>query len=106
MTNNVPAKIDLEVFPVDINGNDLNTAQKALFEVKNPATVGAGSTKDVTVEILQKEDNAFSKLDGIRIRAKITSLDATPLNNTTQTVKLENITATLVGKVVIEDKKD
>lgn len=106
VTNNVPAKIDLEVFPVDINGNDLNTAQKALFEVKNPATVGAGSTKDVTVEILQKEANAFRQLDGIRIRAKITSLDATPLNNTTQTIKLENITATLVGKVVIEDKKD
>lgn len=106
VTNNVPANVGLEVFPIDINGNDLNTAQKALFEVKNPATVGKGSTKGVTVEILQKEANAFRQLDGIRIRAKITSLDATPLNNTTQTIKLENITATLVGKVVIEDKKD
>lgn len=106
VTNNVPANVGLEVFPIDINGNDLNTAQKALFEVKNPATVGTGSTKGVTVEILQKEANAFRQLDGIRIRAKITSLDATPLNNTTQTIKLENITATLVGKVVIEDKKD
>ncbi len=104
--NKVPANIDLQVFPIRADGSDLNTPQKTLLEVRNPATVKPGTNQGVTAEILQKEPKTLKQLDGIRIRAVITSTEAIPLNKSTQTIKLENITATLVGKVVMEDNKD
>lgn len=104
--NKVPADVALEIVPIGVDGTDLNTPQKTWIEVKNPATVKPGTTKGVTAEIVQKEPKAMKQLDGIRIHAVITSADAIPLNKSTQTIKLENITATLVGKVVMEDNKD
>ncbi len=105
-SSHVPANIDLEIIPIRAGGTDLNTAQKTLLEVKSPTTIKPGDSKGMVIEILQKEEKSLKQLDGLRIRAIITSTEAIPLNKRSQTIKLENITATLVGRVVIEDDKD
>ena len=66
----------------------------------NPILTEAQSKMDGALHALSQQ------LDGLRIRAIITSTEATPLNKSSQTIRLENITATLVGRVVIEDDKD
>ena len=103
VTNNVPAKLDMAATPIDVNGNDL---PESLLKVDNPATIDRGITKGVKITISQKNKDALKKLDGIRFRVEARSTDSTPLNESTQTIKIENITAKIVGKVVIEDNKD
>ena len=103
VTNNVPAELDLAATPIDVNGNDL---PESLLKVDNPATIGTGITKGVKITISQKNKDALKKLDGIRFRVEARSTGSTPLNESTQTIKIENITAKIVGKVVIEDNKD
>ena len=102
VTNNVPATLDLEVTPIDVNGNDLSN----LLSVTTPKNIGKGANKGLKISITQKNKDALNKLNGLHIKVKAKPVDNTPLNKQSQTIKLDNITATLVGKVVIEDKKD
>ena len=103
ITNNVPAKLDLEATPIDANGKDIAAN---MLKIENPSTIGTGVTKGVKFTITQQNKDALKKLDGLRVKVKAISTGNTPLNKTSQTIKIENITVTVKGKVVFEDNDD
>jgi len=102
ITNNVPAKLTLEATPIDAKGNDIDN----MLNIENPPTVDKGVTNGVKFTITQKNKDALKKLDGLRLKIKGKPIDNTTLNEKTQTIKIENISIKVIGKVVIEDNKD
>lgn len=102
ITNNVPAKLTLEATPIDAKGNDIDN----MLNIENPPTVDKGVTNGVKFTITQKNKDALKKLDGLRFKIKAKPIDNTTLNEKTQTIKIENISIKVIGKVVIEDNKD
>lgn len=97
--NDVPAEIKLTATPIDKNFNDLSH----LITVSDATINAKGTTKDVTITIEQKDKNALKSLDGILLKATVTSAEATPLNASTQIIKLDNIRVLLKGKVRFDD---
>ena len=68
---------------------------------------------ELTIVMKQKKNNAFKLLDGISFKAIGTSqTDATTLNSgegkdaTTQTLKLDNISISLNGTIIISNDDD
>lgn len=102
ITNNVPAKLTLEATPIDAKGNDIDN----MLNIENPPTVDKGVNNGVKFTITQKNKDALKKLDGLRLKIKGKPIDNTTLNEKTQTIKIENISIKVIGKVVIEDNKD
>lgn len=85
--NNVPANIELTVYPLDINGNTINGA-----EIKSNI-VKSESEGDLTIQLTGE----IKDLDGIRIEAKIESSGNEEPLSSSQTLDLTDIRAKVSG---------
>ena len=85
--NNVPANIELTVYPLDINGNTINGA-----EIKSNI-VKSESEGDLTIQLTGE----IKDLDGIRIEAKIESTGNEEPLSSSQTLDLTDIRAKVSG---------
>lgn len=109
VSNRVPLNLSVEIQPLDKNGNVLS---ESVIRVEQPDIVLAspdGETAKVTsikAKVTQADANAFRQLDGIRyvIRGAATqdgtSITGITLNAKKHTLRMDNIKATVVGKVI------
>lgn len=111
VSNGVPAYLDLEATPIDVQGNEIPASE---LEVAVTGTIAASqdgvtpATSPLSIKITQKTTDALKKLDGLRIKVqgkasydgqKVTGIT---LNAERHTLKLENIKLKLVGKIIAD----
>lgn len=109
VSNKVPMNLSVEVLPIDKSGLAIS---ESLIKVEQPEIVLAspdGETATVTsikAKITQVSEDAFQQLDGIHyvISGAATkdgqSVTGITLNAKKHTLRMDNIKATLVGKVI------
>lgn len=99
--NKIPADLVLEVTPLDKNGQTLSAVNIDLIK-KDVAGTKDGA-KESPIEI--KISGDISRLDGVTLKLKAKSneqLRGVTLNKSSQTLKLKDLTAKLVGKVIYD----
>lgn len=111
VSNVVPAFLNLEAIPVDVDGNVIPASE---LEIAVDGTIKASSdgntpeTSPLSIKITQKSDDALRKLDGIQIdvvgKAKSdgNAVTGITLNAQKHTLKLQDIKVKLVGKVIAD----
>lgn len=111
VSNAVPAFLNLEAIPVDVDGNVIPASE---LEIAVDGTIKASSdgnapeTSPLSIRITQKSDDALRKLDGIQIdvvgKAKSdgNAVTGITLNAKKHTLKLQDIKVKLVGKVIAD----
>lgn len=107
--NGTPLDLNVSAKAIDAQGKEISSN---LIEVSIVKGTVAGAKKDAAgqlqqqaseleIVITQHSQDAFQQLDGIRYRAEATSkVDGITLNSQTQTLKIENISVSLKGKVI------
>ena len=110
VTSCVPAYLKVEAVPVDVNGNEISKDElevEITGEIKASADGKTPATSPISVKIMQKKQDAFKKLDGLKVvvsgKAKGEGGNAVTgvvLNAEKHTLKLNDIKIKLVGKVI------
>ena len=106
--NGTPLDLNVSAKAIDANGNELSNS---LIEIKivqgvvKGATAINGSlepqTSKIEIVVTQRSQDAFKQLDGIIYRAEaVSNVDGITLNKQTQTLKIDNISVSLKGKVI------
>lgn len=111
VSNGVPAYLQFEVVPVDMDGKDIPADELAVEVMGIIAASQDGKTPAVSplnVKVTQKKQDAFKKLDGIRFLVKgkasedVLKVTGITLNAEYHTLKLTDIKVKLVGKVIAD----
>ena len=110
VTSCVPAYLKVEAVPVDVNGNEISKDElevEITGEIQASADGTTPATSPISVKIMQKKQDAFKKLDGLKVvvsgKAKGEGGNAVTgvvLNAEKHTLKLNDIKIKLVGKVI------
>lgn len=105
MENRMPAYLNVEVTPIDVNGNSL--AGQVDVVVSNgvePSPDGSTVTTTVlNVKLTETQSGALKKLDGLRFTVSASATDEVvgiTLNANNHTLKAKDIKVKLVGKVI------
>jgi len=112
VVNGVPAYLTLEASAIDAAGNDIPASE---LEVKVEGEIAASAdgvtpvTSPLSVTITQKDEEAFQKLDGLRISVKGKAkgadgavVEGKVLNAQNHTLKLTDIKIRLDGKFIFD----
>lgn len=111
ITNRLPVHLTLDVTPIDINGRPISENK---IKVEVPTTVIASSdgvtpaVTAITAKVTQLDENAIQELDGMifTIKGAAThegdSVSGVTLNAKKHTLRMDNIKATVVGKVIAD----
>lgn len=101
--NGVPADLEINITPLDKNGNKLNAL--TVTPIKNKIAAGATSG-EIQYEISDASGKALKQLDGVDYRLKVTApSDAAQKGKTlnkTQEIKIKDIKMQLNGKVIYD----
>lgn len=109
VANRLPLNLTLDVTPIDKNGNPISDSK---IKVDVPTTVIASSdgqtptVTSITAKVTQLDENALQELDGMvfTISGAAThngvSVAGITLNAKKHTLRMDNIKATIVGKVI------
>ena len=101
--NGVPADLEINITPLDKNGNKLNVL--TVTPIKNKVAAGA-TAGEIQYEIKDDSGKALKQLDGVDYRLKVTApSDATQKGKTlnkNQEIKIKDIKLQLNGKVVYD----
>lgn len=101
--NGVPADLEINITPLDKNGNKLNVL--TVTPIKNKIAAGA-TAGEIQYEISDASGKALKQLDGVDYRLKVTApSDATQKGKTlnkNQEIKIKDIKLQLNGKVVYD----
>ena len=101
--NGVPADLEINITPLDKNGNKLNAL--TVTPIKNKVAAGA-TAGEIQYEIKDDSGKALKQLDGVDYRLKVTApSDATQKGKTlnkNQEIKIKDIKLQLNGKVVYD----
>lgn len=110
VTSCVPAYLKVEAVPVDVNGNEISKDElevEITGEIQASADGTTPATSPISVKIMQKKQDAFKRLDGLKVvvsgKAKGEGGNAVTgvvLNAEKHTLKLNDIKIKLVGKVI------
>lgn len=106
--NGTPLDLNVSAKAIDANGNELSSSLVDIQIVQGTvkgATAANGTlepqTSTIDIVITQKSQDAFKQLDGIIYRAEaVSNVDGITLNKQTQTLKIDNISVSLKGKVI------
>jgi hypothetical protein len=103
--NQIPADLEAEVTPIDVNGQPLNDVKVELIQkdIRGTATGTAVSPLELKLKDLSGE--GIKKLDGVALKMKAASneqLRGVTLNKTKQTLILKDISIELTGKVAYD----
>ena len=107
ITNKSPLELVLESEAVDVNKNKItgisltkSNVIKSNLDGSAPSTLSITLKKDANVNLKDV------KFDGIKFKAKATSVNATTLNKNNHTIKLEDLKIGVKGEISIDtDKK-
>ncbi len=100
--NKVPADLELEITPIDVNKQDISATTTIELIKKDVAGVKEGA-KESTIEA--KISGDISQLDGVIMKLKAKSnaeLRGVTLNKNTQTLQLKDLAIKLVGKIIYD----
>ena len=101
--NGVPADLEINITPLDKNGNKLNAL--TVTPIKNKIAAGATSG-EIQYEISDASGKALKQLDGVDYRLKVTApSDAAQKGKTlnkNQEIKIKDIKMQLNGKVIYD----
>ena len=107
MTNNTPLSLVLESTAVDVNGNAIPGITLTKSNVIKSNLDGSKATElKITLTKNPDVDLKKVKFDGIKFKAKATSVDATTLNKDKHSIKVEDLKISITSEVSIDaDKK-
>lgn len=101
--NGVPADLEINITPLDKNGNKLNAL--TVTPIKNKIAAGA-TAGEIQYEISDASGKALKQLDGVDYRLKVTApSDAAQKGKTlnkNQEIKIKDIKMQLNGKVIYD----
>ena len=101
--NGIPADLEINITPIDKQGNQLTTL--VVTPIKNKVAAGADNG-EIEYEITDTDGKALKQLDGVDYRLQITApTDATQKGRTlnkSQRVVVKDITLELNGKIVYD----
>jgi len=108
VTNKTPLNLDLTPTAIDVKGNVISsiklTSKKAIASNLNG---GSPTNIEIVLEKAANVDLKQVKFDGITFKVKATSADATTLNKTKHTLKIEGLKVQINSEISINpDKKD
>lgn len=101
--NKIPADLELEIKPLDVNGQELSANVINIDLIKKDVAGTKDAAKESPIEF--KVSGDISRLDGVTIKLKAKSSEALKgitLNKTTQTLLLKDVTVKLVGKLIYD----
>jgi hypothetical protein len=101
--NDVPADLEINITPVNKNGQPLTAL--TVTPIKNKIAAGA-TAGEIQYEISDASGKALKQLDGVDYRLKVTAPSAEAQKgktlNKNQKIKIKDITVQLNGKVVYD----
>jgi len=103
--NTIPADLEAEVTPVDVNGRALNDVEVELIQKTVKGTTGGTAESPLELKLKDLTGNGIKKLDGVALKLKAASneqLRGITLNKTRQTLTLKDISIELEGKVIYD----
>ena len=101
--NKIPADLVLNIIPLDINGQELNSSTINIDLIKKEVPGTKDAPKEAPIEL--KISGDISRLDGVTLKLIATSneqLRGVTLNKTTQTLLLKDVSVKLVGKIIYD----
>ena len=107
--NNTPLKLDLVPMAIDVNGNVLTTIQAVSDNViESSLTDNTPKKLSITLTKPANIDLKDVKFDGIKYKAKATSVNAATLNKDNHKIKIDNLKISISGKASFDpdSKKD
>lgn len=106
--NNIPTDLELEIYPVDKDGQKLNELNVELVKKTAAGSLQSAVESPIEMKIIDTTGKGLNKLDGISIKLKASSneqLRGVTLNNSKQTLVLKDAKVELIGKVVYNANK-
>lgn len=101
--NKIPADLVLDIIPLDVNGQELNSSTINVDLIKKDVPGAKDAPQEAPIEL--KISGDISRLDGVTLKLIATSneqLRGVTLNKTTQTLLLKDVSAKLVGRIIYD----
>lgn len=111
VTNTIPLELELDITPIDEEGSPVSGITVRIDNGQGQSRVGAKGQTHLTAMLSFSSADAFSQLDGIRLKATARVTEEFMLNSgstgdTTLYLKLDNVAATLNAMVIIDTSDD
>ena len=103
VVNRIPANLELEIIPLGIDGQELNSNIINVELIRKDVAGTKGEAIESPIEA--KISGDISRLDGVKLKLKAKSseqLTGVTLNKTNQTLRLKDFTVKLVGKMTYD----
>lgn len=103
--NNIPADLELDVYPVDAEGRKLEELTVELVKKTALGSQGGAVESPLEIKIIDTTGNGLNKLDGISIALKASSneeIRGVTLNSRKQALILKDAKIELIGKVIYD----
>lgn len=103
--NNIPADLELDVYPVGTEGRKLDELNVELVKKTASGSKEGAVESPLEIKIIDTTGNGLNKLDGISIVLKASSnekIRGVTLNSRKQTLVLKDAKIELVGKVIYD----
>lgn len=103
--NRIPVNLELEITPVDVNGNVIDDLSVEHIRKYAAGSKGEGAESPLEVKVTDRTGKGISRLDGMILKLKGLSNDelcGMTLNKNTQTLVLKDINVEIVGKIIYD----
>lgn len=103
--NRIPVDLELEITPVDANGNSIDDLDVEHIKKYATGSKGEGIESPLEVKITDRTGKGINRLDGMILKLKGISneeLCGMTLNKSTQTLVLKDIKVEIIGKIIYD----